>query len=125
MANPKGNPQNLRPPWRPGDPSPNPGGVAKGKKLSTVLRDLMDMTTEELQKFMARKDLTAREQIALRWMQRLTDLSEKGGPALLDMALDRHEGKVVQTHKIVDPGRKGMTPEELDEMWKRRQTRKS
>lgn len=48
----KPNPQNLRPPWKPGE-SGNPNGQARGEKFETTLRRYLERDAVEVEKLVA------------------------------------------------------------------------
>ena len=116
---------NLAPQFKPGQ-SGNPGGAPRGKKLSTCLRDMMDLTPEELFKKTVDNKLTIREQIAAKWAVKMLgrDLMEPVDMRAIETALDRLEGSVAQTLNVKNPAdRSGKSDAELSAIMARWQTR--
>lgn len=86
--------------WKPGV-SPNPGGAPNGKRVSTWLLEIGQMSAADLTKFRKRKDLPQFAKLALA----AYDRAEYGGTqanGALDIVLDRTEGKVPQVHGMVN-----------------------
>lgn len=104
MPNPNGNPDNLRPPWKPGE-SGNPGGRPQTKPLTDTLRRILEMPADE--KF---KPATKLEKAAWKWYRAILEDAKSRA-----QALDRLEGKVaqpvesavriVEADEDIDPGR--------------------
>lgn len=74
------NPQNLRPPWKPGETG-NPNGYSRKRRVTDALVDLLD-----------EKKGTADRALATRWLSEAL----KGDPRFFAMLLERIEGKIVQ-----------------------------
>lgn len=83
--------------FKPGK-SGNPGGAPKGKKLSTVLLEIMDSDYSGLEKLGRRKGLTVREKMAIIWVKSVIE----GSNQHLGEALNRTEGRVKEVHEIQD-----------------------
>lgn len=60
------------------------------------------MTAAEVAEFRKRPDLVGADKIALKWYDKTLRMNDDSGPKLLDMAMDRTEGKVAQVHKVED-----------------------
>lgn len=84
--------------FQPGE-SPNPGGAPKGKRISTWMTEIGQMTDDELTAFRRRKDLPKFAKIALATLDRAEDGGTQANGAA-DITLDRTEGKVAQTHNL-------------------------
>ncbi len=82
-----GNPQNLMPPWKPGQ-SGNPLGRPKGKSITKIMFEVLAELDPETKRLVAEK--AARAYIE----QSLTNSS------FANIVLDRTEGSVVQQHEI-------------------------
>lgn len=76
--------------WKPGV-CPNPGGQPKGKRVSTWMAELGEMTPAQLAK--VSPSLPVNGKIAL---ARIQSAMGRGGEKSTEMILDRTEGKVVQ-----------------------------
>lgn len=97
-----------------------------GMTVSQTVRAVMEMKPAEFEKYKARTTLTKRELVAIKWVERLEEMSLRGGPQILAEALDRLEGKVVIEHRLRGVGDKsGMSDPELDRIWRRRQSRQA
>lgn len=84
--------------WAPGV-SPNPGGAAKGKRISTWMAEIGQMSEEDEAAFRKRKDLPRFARVALS----IIDRAETGGTqanGAADTLLDRTEGRVPQEHRL-------------------------
>lgn len=79
--------------------SGNPGGVAKGKRTSTWLAEIGQMTEDELAAFKKRKDLPKFAKLALSLLDRAEDGGTQANGAS-DIVLDRTEGRVPQDHRV-------------------------
>lgn len=91
-GNPKGNPQNLQPPW-PKGVSPNPGGRPKMKPITDALRSILDHPYTGpgcLKKF---KGYTNAQAIAAKQIEIAI---QKGDTRAVVEITDRVEGKVPQ-----------------------------
>lgn len=82
--------------------SGNPGGVPKGKRISTWMAELGEMSEAELRKI-ARK-LPVNGKIALARMRAAMNPGSKQGNGATEMILDRTEGKVAQKLEGGDGG---------------------
>lgn len=105
---------NLKP-FPPGV-SPNPGGGTKGKKLSTELRDMLDLDEEKLMAIVIDPAQTMRRRIAAKWAIKMLGrtINDDVDMRAIETALDRHEGSVAQTMNIKNPAdRAGKSDAEL------------
>lgn len=105
--------------WKPGV-SPNPGGVPKGKRISTWMLEIGAMTADEFAQF--EKDADAGKVpvfgvIALARIRDASTVGSKNANGASDIVLDRTEGKVPQDHRVgsLNP-HAGHDPEELAKM---------
>jgi len=97
--NPNGTPKNLRPPWRKGEPSPNPTGRAGRLPISDTYESLADAPIpDSVRKAMRRNGLslepgaTYAEALALRvWMRALD-----GDPIAAKELRESMEGRAAQ-----------------------------
>jgi hypothetical protein len=93
-------------------------------RISTAYAHILAMTPQERARFSKRKDLKGAEVIALKWYKKTVGMNNFIGPKLLDMGMDRTEGKVVEVHKIVGAKNlRDLSDAELDERWRARQSR--
>ena len=94
--------------------------------LTAAFKKILEMTDAQLTRHRERTNLTQRERIALRWFDKLEQFNDRGGPQVFAETLDRVEGKVVLTHRLVGAGDRGNLPDtELDKIWRRRQSRQA
>lgn len=106
---------NLAPPFPPGV-SANPGGMAKGKKLSTCLRDMLELNMTQLLVIAESPSRPVRERIAAKWALKMMGRVDTDDVDMraIETALDRHEGSVAQTMNIKNPAdRAGKSDAEL------------
>lgn len=97
MANPNGNPANLRP-WRPGQ-SGNPRGRPRGRTLTAILRDVLD--SEEIDG----KATPDGKDVARVFVEAVVGHAMRtGNPALVREILDRIDGKVSDHNATEDEG---------------------
>jgi hypothetical protein len=82
----RGNPANLRPPWKKGQ-SGNPGGRPKGS-ISKFYKMILEEIDKPTKKQMA--EIVARAQVKLAMKN----------PSFANIVLDRTEGSVVQQHEV-------------------------
>ena len=82
------NPQNLRPPWKPGE-SGNPGGRPKGRSCAADLRRILD--EEAKIKGQSPGHGVANREALLRRL--VDDAIKTGNPALYRLILEWHDGR--------------------------------
>jgi len=100
------NPQNLKEPWKEGDPSPNPTGRPKGSRnLSTILRAMLEEDVEILNDDGVKEKKQFQDAI----IQKLVKKAAAGEIKAITEIFDRVEGKAKQeismnleTRKSVD-----------------------
>ena len=103
---------------------PKPAGPGAKKSLTETIGDVLEMTDEEFALFKARKNLKKRERVAISMVARCEELPLRGGPQILAELLDRRDGKVVLTHRLVGNGTASdMSDAEISAVWDRRQSR--
>lgn len=97
------NPENLKEPWKPGDPSPNPAGRPKGSRnLSTILREMLEEEIEvNIDGVKERKKL---QDLIIR---KLIKKANDGNLRAIEQIFDRVEGKPNQ--KIQQDGKTDIT----------------
>ena len=88
-------------PWQPGV-SGNPGGAPKGKRISTWMVELGQLTQTQLKK--AERGLPVNGKIALARIRAAMNAGSKQGNGATEIILDRTEGKVVQKLEGSDGG---------------------
>ena len=86
------NPQNLKEPWKEGDPSPNPSGRPKGSRnLSTILREMLE---EEIEVVIdGQKERRQFQEVIIR---KLLKKANDGDMRAIQEIYDRVEGKPKQ-----------------------------
>lgn len=85
----RGNTENLRPPWKPGQ-SGNPGGRPKGQSLTKILRDILDSEADDSGKLVAEHFV---ESV-------VTHAIERGDSALVKEIFNRIDGKVPEKIEV-------------------------
>ena len=92
MANPKGNPQNLRPPWKPGE-VPNPRGRPKGVGADALLKQLAQSVKRTTHPITGKRvNMTIEEGIG--WQ--LVNKALRGDLRAIELYLERTQGKALQ-----------------------------
>lgn len=103
--NKKGTPKNLRP-WKKGDPSPNPGGAPKGKRVSTWLAEIGDSTEMP-------DDITFNARIAKSMICiALESDKDSSSVAAANLIIERTEGKLDSTLHLKGDVLAGMSEEQ-------------
>lgn len=87
--------------FKPGQ-SGNPGGVPKGKRVSTWMAELGEMTPAELKR--VERKLPVNGKIAMARIRVAMDSRSKHGNGATEIILDRTEGKVAQKLEGADGG---------------------
>lgn len=89
------NPENLKEPWKEGDPSPNPSGRPKGSLNSaTVIRRWLEAKEKSKNPVTGQdEELTQMDIIALKQLEK----ARKGDTRAFDALIDRTEGRPKQT----------------------------
>ena len=96
---------------------------AKGS-ISATVGKFLEMTDAEFEALRARPNLTKRERVAIKMIERAEEISLRGGPQILAELLDRQEGKVVVEHRLRGTGDKsGWSDDQITAAWLRRQSR--
>ena len=86
------NPENLGPPWKEGDPSPNPSGRPKGtKNLSTILRSMLEEDVDVV--IDGKKERRQFQEVIIR---KLLKKANDGEIRAIIEIFDRVEGKAKQ-----------------------------
>jgi hypothetical protein len=92
--------------WKPGV-SPNPGGAPKGKRVSTWMLELGNMSEADLEAYLVKefgsdneRNLPMNARLALRCIRDGMAEGAKNANGALDTYQDRTEGKVAQVHKM-------------------------
>jgi hypothetical protein len=93
MSNPKGHPETLRPPWKKGAPSPNPGG--RPKKLLRILDAVLD------EKILHKKK---RRTKAYKFVESVVDRATKRSDSLAKEIFERVDGPVPKSVELSGPG---------------------
>jgi len=86
------NPENLKEPWKAGDPSPNPSGKPKGtKNLSTILKAMLEEDVEVV--IDGKKERRQFQEVIIR---KLLKKANDGEIRAITEIFDRIEGKANQ-----------------------------
>jgi hypothetical protein len=89
------NPENLKEPWKEGDPSPNPSGRPKGSRnLSTILREMLE---EEIEVII--DGVKSKKQFQEVIIRKLVKKANDGDLRAIQEIFDRTEGKAKQEVK--------------------------
>lgn len=87
------NPENLKEPWKEGDPSPNPSGRPKGSRnLSTILKEMLEEDVEVV--IDGKKERRQFQEVIIR---KLLKKANDGDIRAIEQIFDRTEGKAKQT----------------------------
>ena len=91
------NPENLKEPWKEGDPSPNPSGRPKGSRnLSTILREMLNEQIEVVEDG-HKKKVTLADALVRKLITNGLKGSGTGSARSITEIFDRVEGKAKQT----------------------------
>lgn len=101
------NPDNLRPPWKPGE-SGNPGGRPKGRSLTARLRELLDRGE------INGKPIKDGQQVADLVAKALIKAAVRGNVKALQYIFDRVDGKIPdKVWNLTPEDLKALSDEEL------------
>src|SRR5258708_7880024 len=106
------NTSGLKPPWKKGDPSPNPGGQPKGKRITTFMAEI-----GQLDKLPKPKTLCINGQLAI---ARIKKALTPNGDRAAEIIIERTEGPLDRNINLKTDGiLNGKSEEQIKDILKR------